>query len=1041
MAICIPNNIDIKNSAEDKVYKFIKNNLNDDFILYHNYEVNGKEFDFLLLDKNSYLYLIEVKGWDTIDIIGIDDNKLIKYKDSINDIKVTKINPLQQVRGYKFNLISKIKEQFGFEPKVVHLVCYPRINKKEFKERQLYIISEECCTLLKDDLKNEENFISKIYGASSKYQVDYPKLTDKQIYYIRSMFESLDSIKYTRKEIIKEVNEIQSDFFTKIQKIKNIYSILVYVNNLSVNEIDSVFLRLIDLWKLGAKIYFVSSNNTLIDRLLRIIKCNLGYLESYDDFKMDNDQRSIFNFWTYNYFADDLHENFIVIDGEFSHKEKELVLIDERSNFNFEQYKLEHFKINSNIIVKAGAGTGKTYSMISRITYLIYKHRYLPEEMVQNIYLITFTNDAADNMKNRLRSYFMNYYILTKNLENFKRIEYISKMNISTIHSLCKKIIDKFATELGLGTNSKIVQGTKEKNFLVDNMISKFLDENYSGKDTLEIFGFRSYELRDRIISLVDKIEQKNILLNKDYDFGINNRPIDKLIKSIVPEIQKQLLVNSSDENSVRLSQLIILIRQILCNHEVIELERIKLDYLFVDEFQDTDDIQIEVMREFQKIIGFNIYRFRGAQDNAFDKLLESKEEFHECNLVKNYRTDKVLLEKFHPIFSCWGNRDELKYTDKDKLIGVKKINSSSFKDIESVEYEDEKFDEIFIEKLKQEKSKLEDIYNSNTDKKKKDFIIAILVRTNYEIENIKSICDNHEILIDADISGNLYNLECTRDLYTLALALKNNTDPKCLYNIFSTNYTLDKEDRSVIFNYKGNRLKLLEYFKSINPIDGWDNYILRLKFEPVMKILREMIFKIKPWNIYAVKFEESERVSRALFYKRNLEQVLENIIKNYNNEYLTLNKLIDSLNISIFANTKADLRENTINTSTKGVNIICKTIHKSKGLEYDIVLLPYANNNINDKKIKGKVDVIITGNSIGYSILEDSPFEKNYKKIQNSNYQDESDAEFKHKFNEEVRIIYVALTRAISKVIYFKSNKLKKSEEKRIQDLIEIRY
>lgn len=1049
MAICIPNNINVENSAEDRFYKFIKMNLDNNFILYHNNEVDGKEFDFLLLDKSSYLYLIEVKGWNAIDIVDIDNNKLIRYRDSNNDIKVSRSNPLQQVRGYKFNLINKIKRQFNFEPKIVHIVCYPGINKKEFYNKQLNIISEEHCTILKDDLKNGKDFLNKIYEASTKYQNNHPKLNDNQVYQIRSMFESLDSIEYVPKEFIKEDTVSYCYSFDEIKKIKKAYSILIYITKIDRNEIDNVFLRLIDLWRKGTKIHIISNNNNLLKRVLKMLKQNLNYLESYEEFKLKDEQSSIFNFWTYNYCGNDLDNNFIVIDGEYIELEKELELIDERSSFNFHQYKLEHFKTNKNIIVKAGAGTGKTYSMISRITYLIYKHRYSSEEMVKNIYLITFTNEAADNMKNRLQSYFMSYYILTKNLEDFKRIEYISKMNISTIHSLCKKIVDKFSSELGLGIKSKIIQGSKEKNNLIDKLISKYLKENYLEKDSLEVFGFRSYELRERIVSLVEKIEQKNILLNEDYNFGNDNKPIDNLIKNIVPEIQKQLLISSNNDNSVRLSQLIILIKQILKDPEVIKYEEINLDYLFVDEFQDTDDVQIELMKEFQKIINFKffvvgdikqcIYRFRGAQDDAFDKLLDSKEKFYDCKLVKNYRTDKDLLEKFHPIFSYWGSRGELTYRDEDKLIGVKNINNGTFNNIDSVEY-DENFEEVFIEKLQEEKNKLEYIYKNNISKKR-NLTIAILVRTNYEIENIKNICEKNKILIDADISGNLYDLECSRDLYTLVLALKNNKDPKCLFNIFSTNYTLDKEDRSIMFNYNGDRNKLLQYFEKINPIDEWKNYILRLKYEPVMKIIREIIFKIEPWNIYAAKFNEIERERRALFYKRNLEQVLENIIRNYNNEYLTLNKLIESLNISIFTNTKADLRENIIDIERNGVNIVCKTIHKSKGLEYDVILLPYANKNINDKKIKGNVDVIITGNNIGYSILEDSISEKGYRRVENNNYKDESDVEFKYKFNEEVRIIYVALTRAISKVVYLKSNKMKKQQEKRVQDLIEIRY
>ena len=59
------------------------------------------------------------------------------------------------------------------------------------------------------------------------------------------------------------------------------------------------------------------------------------------------------------------------------------------------------------------------------------------------------------------------------------------------------------------------------------------------------------------------------------------------------------------------------------------------LKYLFIDEYQDTDDVQIELMKNFQDILGFNflvvgdikqcIYRFRGAEDKAFDILQEKR--------------------------------------------------------------------------------------------------------------------------------------------------------------------------------------------------------------------------------------------------------------------------------------------------------------------------------------------------------------------------------------------------------------------------------
>lgn len=1052
MAICVPNNIEILNNAEDIIYKFIKNNLNDNYILYHNYEIYGKEFDFLLIDKNSYIYLIEVKSWRAVDIVSIKNNKEIKYKDNNNNIKVINTNPLHQVRNYKFNLINKVYNKFKFRPKVVHLVCYPNIEKKFFYEKHLDIISEESCTILKDDFKTNEKFLSKLQCASSQYEFNYPKLTDDQIYSIRSMFEDIHYIRHSDISIKTEKNETYNEFFSEIENLNKVYSVLIYINSNSLYEIDKIYMKIIDLWKAGTKIHFISNDNNIIDQLVILLNINLEYLQSYDDFKIDNKSKSLFNFWTYYYIGNEIIENFIIIDGEYSFRKKELELIDSKTTFNLYQYKLEHFITDNNIIVKAGAGTGKTYSMISRITYLIYKHKYSPEEMVKKIYLITFTNDAAENMKNKLMSYFMNYYILTRDMQNLKILEFINKINISTIHSLSKKIVDKFSAQLGLGINSKIVNGTKEKNKLVTDIINEYMKENYENENVLDIFKFRTYELRDRIIALLDKIEQKNILLNEEYNFGENNDKFNKLIRTVIPKIQKQSLINSNSNNNVRLSQLIILIRQILENFKDIISESVKLDYLFIDEFQDTDDIQIELIDEFQTIIGFNlfvvgdikqcIYRFRGAQDNAFDKLKEGNKKFCECNLVKNYRTDKSLIEKLDPIFSYWGEREDLKYAKEDKLVGIKSLNNNNFKDMEAIEFLDDSFENVFINKLKKERERLELLYNSNVNISKKEVTIAILVRTNYEVEEIKRICDEYNILIDAEVMGNLYDLESTRDLYILSIALKNNSDPKCLFNIFSTNYTLKKEDRSEMFNLKGNKVKLYEYFNIINPIDNWNKYIERLKFEPVMKVLREIIFKIEPWNIYAIKYDINERERRSLFYKRNLEKLLENIIRIYDNEYLTLNKLVDSLNINIYANLKSELRQSVIKTQDKSVNIVCKTIHKSKGLEYEVVLLPFANNNINDKKLKGTVDVIITNNNIGYSILEDSPFNDfNYKRIENSHYHDEYIAEFKHKFNEEVRIIYVALTRAISKIIYFKSNKIKKREEKRVQDLIEIKY
>ena len=454
LAVCIPINDNIRNDAEKKVHDFIKDNLDNNFILYHNYEINGLEFDFLLIDKESYIYIIEVKDWNAIDILSVEDKKKIKYKDKANNIKYIDENPVDQARSYKFNFINYIKEKIKLELKVIHLVCFPNINKAEFREKRLDIVSNEDITLLKEDFVDEESFKKKLYSVSNKYKSEYKIITEEEVKIVRSIFENLDieeiDTNYKKEETYTHLKEVF--------KVNNAYSVVTYVKDFKNINKEKFYEKLKILWKNGTKVHFVSANKEVIEEFINYIKNNLGYLSKYDEFKIKEDTKNIYNLSTYYYPNKDMNNNFCIVDGEYSDLKFELGLINNYTSFNKKQFDLEHSAVNEHIMVKAGAGSGKTYSMVSRITYLIYKHKYTPEEIEKKLFLITFTNEAADNMKERLKSYFISYYILTQKSEAFKFAESISRMNISTIHSLCKYIIDKFSSELSLGSSTKIVK-------------------------------------------------------------------------------------------------------------------------------------------------------------------------------------------------------------------------------------------------------------------------------------------------------------------------------------------------------------------------------------------------------------------------------------------------------------------------------------------------------------------------------------------------------------------------------------------------------
>ncbi|WP_338608837.1 UvrD-helicase domain-containing protein [Clostridium baratii] len=1031
-----PINIKIKDDGEKIFYDFLNENFNDEFILYHNYEVKGKEFDFFFIHKELGLFLFEVKKWSGYEIIEVCDNSKIKFRDDKLVIEEYEINPLKQARGYKFNILNKVKEKYGFEPRIIHVAVYPNMNISTFENKKMETYTERIRCILREDLLSKERFIERLEEIKSIDNYKNEILTDSEFLNIRLLFENID------KNIIKE--DIKEKYIVNGGLNNKIYSIFTFLK--SEDCTDEKLLNLIKVWKNGAKVYLCSDNKEVLDKFRKYVNDNLSFLEKYKQFKIYDSENNkyydnIFNLSMYLYRLNNINKSFHILDGNVGEYKDVLQQIDDYTNFNNNQFLLEHYECNKDIIVEAGAGTGKTYSMISRITYLIYKHKYTSDKLLDKIAMITFTNEAANNMKKRLKEYYQNYYLLTRNVEALELVEGIDNINISTIHSLSKSIIDKFSHLIGLGANATIYNGKYEVDKLIDKHLNQYKNFNYESEDMIEDIQYRIFMFAEVIRLLLEKLEQKNIRLKSGYvlDDGLDKKC--EIINEILPKIQKELIEESINENKVKLSHIMILILDILDTESDYIKQTLNLDYLFIDEFQDTDDVQIEIVKRFKEIVGFNllvvgdikqcIYRFRGADESAFKKLRgEYSNNFKTFELIKNYRTDKKILEDLNDIFEKWGSYGYINY--ESRLKGIKNLNNG-IKQIEEIKYDKSNFSNKLIEVLKKEIELME-----RNNKKGK---IAILVRTNKEVEKIRNIGKDNGIKIKADIGNNLFETVAAKDLYKLAIALKFNLDPKCLFGLFNTNYVLKNYDKKSLIKIRGNREKQLKYFNEINTIEKWEQYIEGIKREPVMKVIREIISDLEPWNIYACKDDdEIERKRNAIIYKRNLEQLIEWIIQTSNNEYLTINKLVSKLEIAIFTKMQLESRAEMLDSGIDEIEILCATIHKTKGLEYDVVMMPYCNINKNQKRDVGRVEVLIdeATKKIGYSFIDDEKIGGKFKRINNFTYKKFQKDEQRLKLNEEVRILYVALTRAISRIVYFSDNASKKNKEEiRWQDFI----
>ena len=476
--------------------------------------------------------------------------------------------------------------------------------------------------------------------------------------------------------------------------------------------------------------------------------------------------------------------------------------------------------------------------------------------------------------------------------------------------------------------------------------------------------------------------------------------------------------------------------------YDDLKKEQSNLKYVFVDEYQDTDDVQIKLMKQFQDVLGFNlfvvgdikqcIYRFRGAEDKAFDILQRDRNKFIEESLNKNYRSDRKLLDEYHDIFVNWNDKDKsLEYDkEKDKLTGVKSFSKEKNLIENIVVDTKEDIERELINKIRYYKENLSR-YES----------VAILVRENNQIEEIKRMVNKPEysdIYIETDIGGDLYKIEPTLDLYKLVMALEYNKDPKYLLNLYTTSYVNDDIFKIDIYKIRNNKSELLKLFNDKYVISGWNEYIDRLKLEPVMKVIRDIISNIKPWNNYGNKFENDlEKSININYYKANLEQIIEKIIASFENDYLTINKLQQFLEIMITTKQSDESRSelSCLNDENRLEPVIkCMTVHKSKGLEFDVVIMPYCSTNIADPRKKGYVDIITRNNKVGYylqlpkisGVSKGKECGFNAQIIQNNYYKEERKTEIEDRKREETRILYVAMTRAIKEFVYFEKKDIK---------------
>ena len=1012
--------------GEALVWEKLSSLLPNDVVVYNHREVvDDREFDFALLIKNVGIMVIEVKGWQAQYIFDVKspDEIIIEGESKVHG------SPEKQARGYRFDWLNFLNDQFGISPVVLSMVCYPFISEKEYRDVRLDVVSSKDFTIFSDDLSSASKLGQKISNAFVKKKpLNSTPFDEGAMAVVRQYIEP----SYKAKD-------------EQITEVADAYSILkIFNGNLSESETDD----LVNSYFSGTKVIaFVKKEddlNMIASKIAdgfrkRGIISDKGDIrlaeadEVQPEFLCNDNSFRIFNFEIYIHNLDLDTDEFIVVEGQYTEQQESVLEgVANSTNWNFDQYKVEHAKGNKNILVQAGAGTGKTYSMVSRIAYLCLSRSHFVNNLVDEIAMVTFTNEAADNMKVRLKQYFMNCYILTKNKKVLHEIEAVDLMQISTIHKFAKVVLQSTAMEYGLGAEFAISSSEYAKEQVYEKYLNDFLvrkqkeEANFAQQLRMPVHKFRkllmhfSQQLYNKSYG-IKELKAENLGTFEEWPF------FNEVIMEVMIPAEKEYEEQIFSKNKIDLKESMLLLNDAV-NGAFREKCGLRYKYLFIDEFQDTDDVQIDSFLKLQNVIKNvklfvvgdlkqSIYRFRGATISAFDLIRTDESQWEEFSLTINYRTDKRLLDKFDGIFSKMGSRGYLPFLQgRDSLSSSIDTFLPAHDLITKLEYEgDEQRMDVLFAEIERQKDIIK--YLSTHHKlTSKDMMIAILVRDNWQIHDILEEAKVRGEFIETQVGGDLYQLTPALDLYKLVLALLNPRDPVCLFNLIDSNYIgidldiqglhgLDREDQVS---------KLIEVLNQyfIGKLNrNWEQIISDTKIQPILMLLRNIYEGCQPW------FRYSDNENEQKFYKANYELVLEKIIKTYSVDYLTLNVIENSMHINIM--TKQEELARNVENETDDIRVICTTVHKAKGLEYGCVIMPYMGMDIASMK-KADLDVYVENDKLAYGIrIGDEPNKK-----YNSNY--DISQEQTERVNEESRVLYVALTRAIRNVVWMKDVKSK---------------
>ncbi len=726
---------------------------------------------------------------------------------------------------------------------------------------------------------------------------------------------------------------------------------------------------------------------------------------------------------------------------------------------------------NRNLLVSAGAGSGKTSVLIERILKMITD----PSEPldVDRLLVVTFTEAAAEEMKNRLYKGIMEKMGGPSPEENRalrKQLQLLPNAQISTIHSFCSRILQDYFYTIDLDPGFRIGD-TAELQLLEEDALQELFESEFQKADPSfinlsDIFGVEDYRNSQKIT--LPKIV-KNI-----YHFSRNFKdPEAWILKASqnYPSLkgseteETALLVSKLSELTIAFSEKF---RQEKMKRRIIDfsdLERYALQILsdngkrteiaaalserftevLIDEYQDINEVQEAILQSVSGedagkpnrfMVGDmkqSIYGFRGARPDLFivkyDRYSSENSAYQRIELAENFRSrsevgdsvnyvfDKCFLKEHGGIaytedqkMLCHADypESELPLLGSSELICIENGKPSDFGQDRTKEEAEAAYVASEIQKIVGKKY----VCDKGTYRKAAYRDIVILLRSAKGTANIySSVLEQFHIPVYCDAGSVFYEAAEINFMINLLSVIHNPLqDIPLLSVLLSPYFAFTAEELAEIKNACEPRT---EFYGILKSYEG-----------PLREKIRETVFRLERYR----KKAEEMKLSLLLRYLYQDLHILSYASAKPNgkvrhaNLMLLLEKAEDYETTSYagiyhflrYVEKKIEVAEDG-EASVIGENddvVRIMTIHKSKGLEFPVVFLCNLGKKFN---IRSLSEPVLLDAEKGIALKEYHFSERYY--YSGTYYRETAEKMKKDFMAEELRMLYVAMTRAKEKL------------------------